>query len=227
MKHAHPYPPVTLDLSRFGQGFAQCEDLTRLTRSVGVAKDVPVTKALRACLLASQCPANSVLILDSALWVWTGDFHSAAIHRHRVTCAPAPGHSTKSQTHRMVLRSHDVQLVGDVYVTTLERTAVDLLTQWGLAEAVEGILDLAHHGLSWEAVVDDIGRRPRNRVVHAALIGQISASTDRLREAWSRSSGRRHTRLQFVAAPEAPAGDASDRPSQTRIATSPPAPSTY
>jgi len=142
--------------------------LVRLTDDIARPAAVPETPALRAAALAPLVPARCALAREAAVWVHLGGPPPA--RAHVVACRrdrrpePAPGRVTVSAD----LADRDVVRLGGVRVTTLRRTAVDVLAHEPRERAIALVERLQGAGLDLTQLRTDIAGAAGRRGVRAA-----------------------------------------------------------
>lgn len=149
--------------------------LVRLTDDVARPAAVPETPALRAAALAPLVPTRCALAREAAVWVHLGGPPPA--RAHVVACRrdrrpePAPGRVTVSAA----LTDRDVVRLGGIQVTTLRRTAVDLLAHEPRDRAIALVERLRDAGLDLARLRTDIAAASGRRGVRGAadLLRQI------------------------------------------------------
>lgn len=129
---------------------------------------VPATPRLRAAALSPLVPARCAVARESAVWVHLGGPPPARVRvvaagRERVP-EPAPGRSSCSAD----LTERDVVLIGDVQVTTVRRTALDVLTQDPPDRALPLLVRLRGAGLDLDRLATDLATATGRRGVREA-----------------------------------------------------------
>lgn len=149
----------------------------RLTDDIARPAAVPETPALRAAALAPLVPARCALAREAAVWVHLGGpppdrAHVVACRRDRRP-EPAPGRVPVSAD----LSDRDVVRLGGVRVTTLRRTAVDLLAHEPRDRAIALVERLRGAGLDLAQLRTDIAGASGRRGVRGAadLLRQLSS----------------------------------------------------
>jgi hypothetical protein len=143
-------------------------DLVHLRDDAALPAGVRVTPALRAAALAPLVPARCAVARAAAVWVHLGGpppdrVHVVAPRRVRVP-EPVPGRSAAVAD----LPDRDVVSVGGVRVTTLRRTAVDLLSHDPPEQALPLVARLGAAGLDLDRVRADVAAAAGRRGVRAA-----------------------------------------------------------
>jgi hypothetical protein len=143
-------------------------DLVHLRDDAARPAGIPETAALRAAALAPLVPARCAVARAAAVWVHLGGpppdrVHVVAPRRVRVP-EPAPGRSAAVAD----LPDRDVVRLGGVRVTSLRRTAVDLLSFDPPDRALPLVERLGAAGLDLDRVRADVAAAAGRRGVRAA-----------------------------------------------------------
>ncbi|MDO5723202.1 MAG: hypothetical protein Q4P33_02220 [Flaviflexus sp.] len=122
-----------------------------------IAADLATTPALRAAALGPLLPGPAALADESAVWVYTGRWIMSPLVRGLPRCAPLPGRSTRWTSDRRLLREDDIVILGDYPVTTMTRTAADLLACRPRDTALVGVVALMRLGVTHREISARLG----------------------------------------------------------------------
>lgn len=166
-----------------------------------VPTDLCQSPALRANAVARRLRSPAVLVDESAVFVHTGRWTIDPLSLRSVPTAPLPGKSTRWTTDRRLLKDHHLTQIGSAYVTTMARTAADLLVL-PPERALPGIVHLLRHGVDVREVREILGQRFRGRDSWQAsqLIGQIARHLPDYPGHQSHDRPHRHLRYSSVRA---------------------------
>ncbi|MBM9433384.1 hypothetical protein [Flaviflexus equikiangi] len=158
------------------------EDLVVVSRDHAVPRDLCQTPAMRARAVYAHVRSRAVLVDESAVFVYTGVWTINPRVIRQLPTAPLPGRSTRWTSDRRLLKDDHIVFFGEVPVTTMVRTAADLLYQPPL-RAVTSILPLLRAGLDPGDVIEFMGERFRGHPTDDAsrLIEQLGATVARHR----------------------------------------------
>lgn len=122
-----------------------------------IAADLATTPGLRAAALAPLLPGPAALVDEAAVWVYTGRWIVSPLTTGLPRCAPLPGRSTRWTSDRRLLHEDDITVLGDYPVTTMTRTAVDLLACRPRQIALVGVLALMRMGVTHREISARLG----------------------------------------------------------------------
>lgn len=151
-----------------------------VARGHAVPADLCATPGLRAQAVIAHVRSRAVLVDHAAVFVHTGLWTVNPRTIRQIPTAPLPGRSTRWTSDRRLLKDDHVVRLGGVPVTTMVRTAADLLCL-DPDRGIPGVLALLRAGLDGDDVVDFLGDRFRGlRTGKISLLcEQLSASVER------------------------------------------------
>ncbi|GIG20406.1 hypothetical protein Cch01nite_11300 [Cellulomonas chitinilytica] len=144
------------------------EVLRPLWGDVGLVADLDDTPALRSAALADLVPRRGVVGRCSAAWVHTGRRPPARVdvlvasRSHRAD--PDPRRTAAEAT----LPADDVERIGPLKVTTVQRTGTDVARWVPAAHAPLVLVDLCAVGFDPHRALRDLDAMPGQRGVRAA-----------------------------------------------------------
>lgn len=157
------FAPVTeIELGAAFHGDPRIGDMCILGPDHAVPQDFCATPELRATAMAATLRSPAVLADESAVFVYTGFWTINPLALREIPCAPLPGKSTRWTTDRRLLKDHHIVHIGRAHVTTMERTAADLLHQ-PLDRTLPALILLLKAGLNVDGVRQVLGERFRGR----------------------------------------------------------------
>lgn len=136
------------------------DELCVVARGHAVPRDLCATKAMRAQAVSVHVRSRAVIVDEAAVFVHTGFWPINPRTVRQIPTAPLPGQSTRWTTDRRLLKESHVEYVGGIAVTTMVRTAADLLFK-DLEHGITGTVALMRAGLSGDEIDEFHGDRFR------------------------------------------------------------------
>lgn len=131
-----------------------------IARGHAVPRDLCATSSMRANAVIAHVRSRAVIVDEAAVFVHTGLWPISPATLRQIPTAPLPGRSTRWTTDRRLLKDDHVQYLGGVPVTTMVRTAADLLFK-DAERGITGIVALMRAGLCGYELSDFLGDRFR------------------------------------------------------------------
>lgn len=137
---------------------------------------LPESYRLRAHIAGHFMPNDTIVALDSAVWVYAGGNIPDRLSIVLKPGTKSPPYTSPLRIIRTDLEDGDIVTIDGVPVTSRERTVVDLARWFKTSDAVSAIQKLAQHGADLHAAKAMIGHKRRNCVIAHEVVNKAMAA---------------------------------------------------